>query len=117
MTGRRSCAPGRPTHCAVTDWPVDESPLGVRGVGGGVADWCLDAWRRGPSVPTAPLFDRAAALADAEAMNGRSRVLRGGTFSHFRTGSAVARRVAMAEDAGDYSVGLRLVMPLDGRPC
>ena len=113
----RESRPGRPTHCAVTDWPVDESPLGVRGVGGGVADWCLDAWRRGPSVPTAPLFDRAAALADAEVMTGGSRVLRGGTFSHFRTGSAVARRVAMAEDARDYSVGLRLVMPLDGRPC
>ena len=108
----RESGPGRPRPTGVREWPVDESPTGVRGVGGGVADWCLDAWRRGPDVATPLLFDRDAAVAEALAQTGCSRVLRGGAFSHFRSGSMVARRVALAEDAREYSVGLRLVLPL-----
>lgn len=33
----------RPYPVAVTEFPIDESPYGVRGLAGNVRDWCLDA--------------------------------------------------------------------------
>jgi serine/threonine-protein kinase len=33
----------RPFPVAVTEFPIDESPYGVRGLAGNVRDWCLDA--------------------------------------------------------------------------
>ncbi len=45
--------PGAPHLPAVIDsFPVDESPYGVRGLGGNVRDWCLDRYREeGPPCP------------------------------------------------------------------
>jgi serine/threonine-protein kinase len=43
--------PARPLLAVVDSCPVDESPWGVRGVGGNVRQWCLDAFRAdGPAV-------------------------------------------------------------------
>ena len=109
----RESHPERPMHAPVTEWPTDESPYGVRGVGGGVSDWCLDPFVRGADVAThPPLFDHAAALAASEAALEVGRVVRGGSFAHLRTGSVIARRLGLPESLRDYGIGLRLVRPL-----
>jgi serine/threonine-protein kinase len=41
----RDSHPGRPEPANVTDFPLDESPYGVRGLAGNVRAWCAD----GPS--------------------------------------------------------------------
>jgi len=38
----RTSHPGRPLPAVVDRYPIDESPFGVRGMGGNVYDWCLD---------------------------------------------------------------------------
>ena len=106
----RESRPGRALHHSVRDWPVDESPYGVRGVGGGVTDWCLDPFVRGADLPTpAPLFEHRAAEAAALEARDVVRAVRGGSFAHLRSGSIIARRLGMPEGLRDYGVGLRLL--------
>jgi serine/threonine-protein kinase len=39
---------GRSLPASIHAYPLDESPYGVRGMAGNVADWCLDSKRDGP---------------------------------------------------------------------
>lgn len=42
----RASHPGRPLPAVVDSFPVDVSVYGVRGLGGNVQEWCVDAFRR-----------------------------------------------------------------------
>lgn len=47
----RSSHEGNPLPCSVERFAVDESPYGIRGMGGNMSDWCADVYREtGPSV-------------------------------------------------------------------
>ena len=67
---------GQPAPPTVDSYPVDASPYGVRGMGGGVRDWCLDEFRpEGPEVSA----DR---LVIAEPSDGDNpHITRGGAWS------------------------------------
>ena len=92
-----------PTWCCVLDSqesgghlapagepPADESPYGVLGLAGGVADWCADP------APPPQAVDR--------------RAVRGGRFNEAGGwASRAASRTWLARDTRDPAVGLRLV--------
>jgi len=67
--------------------PEDESPYGVRGLGGNVRDWCAD-------------------------QHGRYRVARGGCFSDHADACRAATRHLLDQDTAHPGVGLRLVRGL-----
>jgi serine/threonine-protein kinase len=58
----------------VASYPVDESPYGVRGLGGNLSDWCLDA--SDDEVPD----DGRVRVPDVQDEPSRHRVVRGGYF-------------------------------------
>ena len=96
---------GRPLPAVVDSYPVDESPYGVRGLGGNVRDWCADA--HAPEGP--PVVGSRLAPAPRAVPGGSYRVLRGGSW----LGPAQSARVAYryGNDPGrrfDY-LGLRLL--------
>ncbi len=47
--------PGRPGPAPIHEYPVDESPYGVRGMAGNVRDWCLEIFRDDLPDPRSPL--------------------------------------------------------------
>ncbi|MHC5079736.1 MAG: bifunctional serine/threonine-protein kinase/formylglycine-generating enzyme family protein [Planctomycetota bacterium] len=42
FTNNLQAHPGAPRPCPVDSFPVDESPYGIRGLGGNISDWCLN---------------------------------------------------------------------------
>jgi Uncharacterized conserved protein len=98
----------RPLPVDVTAFPADVSPYGVRGLGGNVRDWCLDAWsadgpalERARPVPPAPSDD-----ADTR------RVYRGGYWHAAETGCLATARYSAVPTARASAVGVRLVRSL-----
>ena len=66
-----------PSPPAVDSFPVDTSPFGVRGLAGGVRDWCLETFD-----PAGPPTDEAGRLLIAEPDDGEApHVTRGGAWS------------------------------------
>ncbi len=91
---------GAPHRRPVQAFPTDESPYGVRGLGGNVRDWCLNPWFAG--APPARLQVQAPA-GDDPAL----RATRGGSFfsqAHF---CRAATRFAGPPDQRFGSVGFR----------
>jgi serine/threonine-protein kinase len=78
----------------VTEYPLDESPYGVRGLSGNVSEWCLDAM--------APTGDE------------RAHVIRGGSFRTAATGARAAERHFGSVGHRDGSLGFRLVRSFRG---
>ena len=96
---------GVPTPVAVTDYPSDESPYGVRGVTGNVREWCGNVWRLdGPTLDGARVLPDIAAGADPEL-----RAVRGGAWSSMPDYCRIAGRFAMAPGDRFGAVGLRAV--------
>jgi eukaryotic-like serine/threonine-protein kinase len=100
---------GRWLPTVVDSFPLDESPYGIRGLGGNVRDWCLDA------------FDTETRLVDGERANEPKvpdsdidlRVLRGGAWDNVgeRTRSATRDRSTRWNRHANH--GFRVVRPLD----
>ena len=94
----------RPLPSVVDDYPVDESPYGVRGLGGNVAEWCRDAWGR-DALP-----DPRAPLQEAPL-----RALRGGWWVGPPRSARAALRNRDAPQFRDAILGFRLVRDLTPR--
>ncbi|MCA8938660.1 MAG: formylglycine-generating enzyme family protein, partial [Planctomycetes bacterium] len=77
---------------AVDSYPIDESPFGVRGMGGNVRDWCLD----NPGSRRKDL-----------------RIVRGGFWSNPANYARSASRPALNQREVSWEVGFRLVQVLD----
>jgi formylglycine-generating enzyme required for sulfatase activity/tRNA A-37 threonylcarbamoyl transferase component Bud32 len=85
---------GRPLPSVVDGYPVDESPYGVRGMAGNVADWCANLWQR----------DEIGAVA-GEGM----RACRGGWWVGSPDNARVAMRNRDVPEFRDAILGFRLV--------
>jgi formylglycine-generating enzyme required for sulfatase activity/tRNA A-37 threonylcarbamoyl transferase component Bud32 len=79
---------GRPLLAAVTAFPGDESPYGVRGLAGGVRDLCVG--------------------------DGDPFVVRGGAWSLVGAGARAAHRVPIAANVRAPTTGVRLARSLPG---
>ncbi|MCB9758215.1 MAG: SUMF1/EgtB/PvdO family nonheme iron enzyme, partial [Alphaproteobacteria bacterium] len=113
--------PGRPLPASVEAFPVDESPYGLRGMSGGMSDWCLEPWE--PEYAPAceyPLGGATldalaeAALEDLDALSedpeqqGRYRVRRGGFWSGSQEVARLAWRNGYNPFLRDAFMGFRL---------
>jgi serine/threonine protein kinase/formylglycine-generating enzyme required for sulfatase activity len=103
--GCRETHPLQPSIALVDTHPVDESPFGVRGMGGNVRDWCADVFlREGPPMP-----DGRATISPARNRE-ILRVCRGGSWAESgEDGAAVTRREGLPAHARAPWLGFRLV--------
>ncbi|MCA9567651.1 MAG: SUMF1/EgtB/PvdO family nonheme iron enzyme, partial [Myxococcales bacterium] len=94
---------GRRRTPVVQAFPTDASPYGVRGLGGGVRDWCADAYR-----PDGPVLadGREVLLPDDDPT--ANRVERGGAWYGFAKDSRSANRFSTAPTARFHNMGFRL---------
>ncbi|MCK6528976.1 bifunctional serine/threonine-protein kinase/formylglycine-generating enzyme family protein [Myxococcota bacterium] len=107
----RSSHPGRPLPVAVTAFPADVSPYGVRGLGGNVRDWCLDPYRPGGPLPLrvgGPGVEEPGGDEDAP------RVIRGGTWLSPAAGTRAASRQRSSPGTRTETLGFRLVRSWPG---
>jgi serine/threonine-protein kinase len=101
----RETRPLEPELALVDTHPVDESPYGVRGMGGNIREWCADVFlREGPPMP-----EKRATIAVAH--NRESvRVVRGGGWADSgEEGAMSSRRESIPADARAPWLGFRLV--------
>jgi formylglycine-generating enzyme required for sulfatase activity len=68
---------GPPHAHAVTSFPVDESPYGVRGLAGGIRDWCLDVFSPEGPVVSGDVLALPSGTPDPQAPH----ITRGGAWS------------------------------------
>ena len=83
---RLSTPEHQPQLCEVDDWPLDVSPYGVRGLAGGVRDWCQP--------------------------EGDVVVVKGGTWSGDSRNGRAASRLEIDGDTRYLNMGFRLVRSL-----
>lgn len=98
---------------SVEAFPVDESPYGVRGLGGNVRTWCREHFRAAegtPSVPSTLQLDASLCLPDDAASD--ARVYRGGAWYLNRDQCRSAARDGNHPTARFHTVGVRLVRPV-----
>ncbi len=107
--------PGPPPYTAFS---VDDSPYGVAGMGGGVQDWCADAWRaqgpsrRGSRAVSPPPHRAADAIQRTAAPR---RVIRGGAWNLDERACRSAARSAMAAGRTADNVGFRVCRTLSAQ--
>ncbi len=96
---------GEPARASIQRYPLDESPYGVRGLGGNSRDWCGNVWtREGSEVQGGRLLLVAAAAEDPE-----FRAVRGGAWVSTSDLSRSAARFGGRPEARRTTLGLRLV--------
>lgn len=94
---------GLPHMVSIHTYPLDESPYGVRGMGGNVRDWCLNAFnQRGPPREMQRL------LPGGHGTDQQYRMVRGGSYSSAPTWCLAAARFAAPPGAGLNTAGIRL---------
>ena len=98
---------GRPLPVVVDSCAVDESPFGVRGMGGNVQDWCADLFaREGPPVPGSrvvpPVLPEIVDLDPAS-----RRVYRGGGWDGIARRARCAPRFGFVPSSRYANLGLR----------
>ena len=89
--------------CSISEFALDESPFGVRGLSGNVRDWCLDDWS-----DVAPPTNRPGLRRADEGMTGYA-VIRGGSFRGPEIGNRLASRFRIRMEWADPTRGFRLV--------
>ncbi len=97
-----------PAPAPVTAFPTDVSVYGVRGVGGGVQQWCGD-----DNIWGSPVACEIALLPDPTSPR-RERLIRGGSWNHYIKHSRCSWRHFDYRDEAEVSVGFRLVRSLPG---
>lgn len=107
------CADGqreRPLPSVVTGYPVDESPYGVRGMGGNCCDWCVaqspEDYPEGSAVQAGP------AVATARDVEGE-QTPRGGGFLGDPAGFTTHRRRPVRARYRNVGTGFRLARSFD----
>ena len=101
----RESRAGRLLPAVVDGWPVDTSVYGVRGLGGNVADWCADVFRReGPQVEGARLPSSYPWAPDAQL----GRVTRGGDWVSAMRAARSAYRGAHLPSSRFGALGFRV---------
>ena len=90
---------------AITDFPLDESPYGVRGMAGNVSDWTSTVYKkRGPLIEGGRLK-----LSDIGNGNERTaRVLLGGHWYSDPVGTRISSRKDVPQTARINQFGIRL---------
>jgi eukaryotic-like serine/threonine-protein kinase len=95
---------------SVDEFPVDESPYGVRGLAGNIVEWCLDEYRReGPPIARGLYAPPSELTADAGAVD---RTVRGGCFLFDSFLLRAATRHNTVSIVRDVTLGFRLVRSL-----
>jgi serine/threonine protein kinase/formylglycine-generating enzyme required for sulfatase activity len=90
-------------------FPEDESPYGVRGMGGNVRDWCRDTWiARGPRIRDGKLINDRSTTPEGPLY----RAVRGGSWSSRAEDCRTVWRTGIIEDDKLPDVGFRLVRQL-----
>ena len=104
----RETHPTSPDLALVDTFPVDESPYGVRGMGGNTRDWCADVFHRdGPRIVSGRAVIEVARNREA------LRVDRGGSWAEVGAeGARTTRREAMPTEARAAWLGFRLARSL-----
>ncbi len=97
----RDSLTGRPRVTDVGAFPVDESPYGVRDLGGNAMDWCQDAFRM-----TGPPIHRGRAVVREDP--GQPRCIRGGHFYAIGSISRTSHRYRLDPAYRGYMLGFRL---------
>ncbi len=91
----------------VDEFPIDESPYGVRGLAGNVVEWCGDEYRReGPALDGGLYQPPGTLTADEPPCE---RTLRGGCFLFDSFLLRAATRHSTSSVVRDVSLGFRLV--------
>ncbi|MDP6931874.1 MAG: SUMF1/EgtB/PvdO family nonheme iron enzyme, partial [Myxococcota bacterium] len=109
----RASHDGRPRPQSVDDFPVDESPFGVLGLGGNMQDWCLDPFHtQGRSHPgtRTPLSHGL----EPDQLGEEPRVVRGGFWFGHEATARCAARTQFTPTARHFVISLRCLLPLDG---
>ncbi len=95
---------GAPSRVDVDEYPVDESPHGLRGGAGNSRDWCGNLWtRRGPAVEGGRLH-----LEPAPDDGDAYRAARGGAWSAVENHCRVAGRFVGRPDHRTATAGIRV---------
>ncbi len=105
----------RPLPRPIHDFPLDESPYGILGLGGNVRTWCLDTWSPDtPSLPEDPgAPESVVPLEDVSEPNQRApRCIRGGSWFAQPAGARCAYRFSILPTVRFDFVGIRLVRSL-----
>ncbi|MCA9539477.1 MAG: SUMF1/EgtB/PvdO family nonheme iron enzyme, partial [Myxococcales bacterium] len=101
--------PGEVRSAPVDSYPTDESPFGVRGMGGNVRDWCINIWTHdGP-----PIANGRVVVVPAPPDGDEHRSMRGGSLTSHMRFCRVASRFANRPHQSFGIVGFRLVYPVD----
>ena len=97
----RTSFAGRPMVARVTEFPGDESPYGVRGMAGGVRDWCATRFAR-PGAAVPPMDEVG------------DRLLRGGCWHFSGASGCLTARSRFFEGRVSDLIGFRLVRSWPG---
>ncbi|HCH62470.1 MAG TPA: protein kinase, partial [Deltaproteobacteria bacterium] len=122
----RRSHPGRVLPTAVSAFPVDESPYGIRGLSGSMLDWCSDVFvETGPPaasarhasavVPGEPPVGAHAAVAQGDMATGAGRVsfrvARGGSWNNIASSLRASARNWNDPTVRLIFLGFRLARP------
>lgn len=95
---------GNATRVPVTQYPVDSSPYGVRGMAGNARDWCINRWRPdGGATPGGKVEIQA-----ADPANGEQRAVKGGAWTSAPAFCRLAGRFAAPPSHCFGGMGFRL---------
>ena len=104
-----------PAPPATESFPIDASPYDVRGLGGGVADWCQDIFRHRGAPHRGAVIDAPPELAPKDATitpRPERRAVRGGSFDGAPQNGRCAARNGQSSIRRKAGLGFRLAMGL-----
>lgn len=93
-----------PTRVSVSAYPGDESPYGVRGLGGNTRDWCAEVWTHDGPLPGSERLVVSTAAADDPDF----RVVKGGAWSSPLGLSRAASRFGCRPEQWRVTTGVRV---------
>ncbi|MFO0755039.1 MAG: bifunctional serine/threonine-protein kinase/formylglycine-generating enzyme family protein [Byssovorax sp.] len=98
---------GEPARVEVDDFPLDESPYGMRGGAGNSHDYCLNLWtQQGPALQGGRL------VVEREPPEGEAyRSVRGGAWSNVANYCRAAARFAVRPSQRRSATGFRIARP------
>jgi len=104
-----------PAPPASNEFPIDASPYGVRGLAGGVADWCHDVFRHRGAPYRGAMIEEPAPLTEADAATPERpdrRAVRGGSFDGAPQNGRCAARNGQSSIRRKAGLGFRLAISL-----